>query len=59
MVFIEVETDEGITGLGESLLSHANDIAEALHADTFSPGKMHEKKSAVKPPVWPNLQLHA
>ncbi len=32
MVFIEVETDEGITGREESLLSHTNDIVEALRA---------------------------
>ena len=32
MVFIEVETDEGITGLGESLSSHASGIVEAIHA---------------------------
>ncbi len=37
MVFVEMETDEGITRLGESLLSHVNDIAEALHARHIFP----------------------
>jgi len=32
MVFVEVETDEGITGLGESLLYKSNGIVEAIHA---------------------------
>ena len=32
MVFVEVETDEGITGLGESLLYQSNGIIEAIHA---------------------------
>ncbi len=32
MVFVEVEIDEGITGLGESLLYQSNGIIEAIHA---------------------------
>jgi len=32
MVFVEVETDEGITGLGESLLYKSNGVIEAIHA---------------------------
>ena len=31
MVFVEVEIDEGITGLGESLLYQSNGIIEAIH----------------------------
>ena len=48
MVFVEVETDEGITGLGESLLSHANDIAEALHARHIFPREDTREKIGSK-----------
>lgn len=51
MVFIEVETDEGISGLGESLLFHASGIVEAIHAmkgtligeDPFNVEKLYER----------------
>jgi len=48
MVFIKVETDERITGLGESLLSHANDIAVALHARHIFPGEDAREKIGSK-----------
>ncbi len=48
MVFIEVETDEGITGLGESLLSHGNDIVEALHARHVFPREDIQEKIGSK-----------
>ena len=48
MVFVEVETDEGITKLGEPLLSHANDIVEALHARHIFPREDTREKIGSK-----------
>ena len=48
MVFIKMETDEGITRLGESLLSHVNGIAEALHARHIFPREDTREKIGSK-----------
>jgi len=66
-VFVEVETDEGITGLGESLLYKSSGIREAVHnlggliagEDPFEVERLWEKmyRSGGAPPAISGIEI--